>query len=69
MMELKRIKQDNDESVEDYTRRFRNILRIATRGNALHDDYQVVYYIEGLEPMIGYNIKRNNPANLNDAVN
>jgi hypothetical protein len=31
MTELRGIKQNN-ESVENYTRRFRNILRIATRG-------------------------------------
>jgi hypothetical protein len=68
MIELGKIRQNNDESVKDYTRRFRNILRIATRGNALHDDYQVDFYIRGLEPTVGYNVRRQNPANLNDAV-
>jgi hypothetical protein len=69
MTELRRIKQNN-ESVEDYTRRFRNILRIATRGQPLQqNEYQVDFYIEGLEPTIGYNVRRQNPANLNDAVN
>jgi hypothetical protein len=68
MIELRRIKQNN-ESVEDYTRRFRNILRIATRGQLLQNEYQVDFYIEGLEPTIGYNVRRQNPANLNDAVN
>jgi hypothetical protein len=68
MIELRRIKQNN-ESVEDYTRRFRNILRIATRGQPLQNEYQVDFYIERLEPTIGYNVRRQNPANLNDAVN
>ncbi|CAB4439831.1 unnamed protein product [Rhizophagus irregularis] len=45
MIELTRIKQEINESVEEYTRRFRSILRIATRGQALHDMYQVNYFI------------------------
>jgi hypothetical protein len=54
MTELTRIKQKTNESVEEYTRRFRSILRIVTRGQALHDLYQVNYFIQGLEPMLGY---------------
>ncbi|EXX63379.1 hypothetical protein RIR_jg22413.t1 [Rhizophagus irregularis DAOM 181602=DAOM 197198] len=34
MLELTRIKQGTNESDEEYTRRFRSILRIATRGHA-----------------------------------
>jgi hypothetical protein len=68
MIKLRKIRQNN-ESVEDYTRRFRNILRIATRGQPLPNNYQVDFYIEGLEPTIGYNVRRQNPGNLNDAVN
>ncbi|GBC43016.2 hypothetical protein GLOIN_2v1847961 [Rhizophagus irregularis DAOM 181602=DAOM 197198] len=69
MMELTRIKQEKNESVEEYTRRFRSILRIATRGQALHDMYQVNYYIQGLEPTLGYQVRRSSPTNLNDAIN
>jgi hypothetical protein len=67
MLKLGEIRQDNG-NVEDYTRRFRNTLRIATRGQPLPNDYQVDFYIRGLEPTIGYNVRRQNPANLNDAV-
>ncbi|PKY63476.1 hypothetical protein RhiirA4_492548, partial [Rhizophagus irregularis] len=45
------------------------VLRIATRGHALADEYQVDFYIEGLEATIGYQVRRQNPANLNDAIN
>ncbi|EXX50362.1 hypothetical protein RirG_271580 [Rhizophagus irregularis DAOM 197198w] len=69
MIELTRIKQEKNESVEEYTRRFRSILRIATRGQVLHEMYQVNYYIQGLEPTLGYQIRRSNPANLNDGIN
>jgi hypothetical protein len=67
MLELGEIRQGN-KNVEGYTRRFRNTLRIATRGQPLPNDYQVDFYIKGLEPTIGYNVKRQNPGNLNDAV-
>ncbi|EXX66069.1 hypothetical protein RirG_127360 [Rhizophagus irregularis DAOM 197198w] len=69
MLELTRIKQRTNESVEEYTRRFRSILRVATRGHALDDLYQVNYFIQGLDAMLGYHVRRNNPTNLNDAVN
>ncbi|GET50524.1 ribonuclease H-like domain-containing protein [Rhizophagus irregularis DAOM 181602=DAOM 197198] len=69
MLELARIKQGTNESVEEYTRRFRSILRIATRGHALDDLYQVNYFIQGLDAMLGYHVRRSNLTNLNDAVN
>ncbi|CAB4486085.1 unnamed protein product [Rhizophagus irregularis] len=68
MLELRKTRQEVDESVEEYTRRFRQILRIATRGHALADEYQVDFYIEGLEPTIGYQVRRQNPGNLNGAI-
>ncbi|GET53753.1 hypothetical protein GLOIN_2v1846315 [Rhizophagus irregularis DAOM 181602=DAOM 197198] len=68
MLELRKTRQETSESVEEYTRRFRQILRIATRGHALADEYQVDFYIEGLEPTIGYQVRRQNPANLNGAI-
>ncbi|GET66999.1 hypothetical protein GLOIN_2v1530534 [Rhizophagus irregularis DAOM 181602=DAOM 197198] len=69
MLELTRIKQGTNESVEEYTRRFRSILRVATRGHALDDLYQVNYFIQGLDAMLGYHVRRSNLTNLNDAVN
>ncbi|EXX68297.1 hypothetical protein RirG_106500 [Rhizophagus irregularis DAOM 197198w] len=53
MLELRKTKQGINESVEDYTRRFRQVLRVATRGHALADEYQVDFYIEGLEATVG----------------
>ncbi|EXX55601.1 hypothetical protein RirG_223980 [Rhizophagus irregularis DAOM 197198w] len=69
MLELKKITQGVNENVEAYTIRFRQILRIATRGHALDEELQVDNYIEGLTPVLGYQVRRQNPANLNDAVN
>ncbi|CAB4416254.1 unnamed protein product [Rhizophagus irregularis] len=69
MLELRKTKQEINENVEDYTRRFRQVLRIATRGHALADEYQVDFYIEGLEATIGYQVRRQNPGSLNDAIN
>ncbi|CAB5345814.1 unnamed protein product [Rhizophagus irregularis] len=69
MLELRKITQGVNENVEAYTIRFRQILRIATRGHALDDELQVDNYIEGLTPELGYQVRRQNPANLNDAVN
>ncbi|EXX53477.1 hypothetical protein RirG_243510 [Rhizophagus irregularis DAOM 197198w] len=69
MLELRKTKQGINESVEDYTRRFRQVLRVATRGQALADEYQVDFYIEGLEATVGYQVRRQNPGNLNDAIN
>ncbi|GBC25854.2 ribonuclease H-like domain-containing protein [Rhizophagus irregularis DAOM 181602=DAOM 197198] len=69
MLELRKTKQGINENVDDYTRRFRQVLRLATRGHALADEYQVDFYIEGLEATVGYQVRRQNPANLNDAIN
>ncbi|EXX54197.1 hypothetical protein RirG_236830 [Rhizophagus irregularis DAOM 197198w] len=69
MLELRKTKQGINESVEDYTRRFRQVLRIATRSHALADEYQVDFYIEGLEATVGYQVRKQNPGNLNDAIN
>ncbi|RIA79572.1 hypothetical protein C1645_840385 [Glomus cerebriforme] len=57
-----------NESIEGYTRRFRAVLRIATRGHALENLYQVNYFIQGLESVLGYQVRKTNPANLNNAI-
>ncbi|RGB27667.1 hypothetical protein C1646_768832 [Rhizophagus diaphanus] len=41
----------------------------STREHALGNELQVDFYIEGLEPTIGYNVRRQNPADLNEAIN
>ncbi|CAB4478935.1 unnamed protein product [Rhizophagus irregularis] len=69
MLELRKTKQGINESVDDYTGRFRRVLRVATRGHALADKYQVDFYIEGLEATVGYQVRRQNPGNLSDAIN
>ncbi|CAB4433861.1 unnamed protein product [Rhizophagus irregularis] len=68
MVELAGMRQGINESVEEYTRRFRAVLRIATRGQVLHDVYQVNYFIQGLEPVLGYQVRRSNPATLDEAI-
>jgi hypothetical protein len=39
------------------------------RGHALDNEYQIDFYIEGLEPTLGYQVRRQNPADLNAAIN
>src|SRR6185369_15529369 len=58
MSELRQIRQGKNENVEDYTRRFRQLLRVATRGHALPDEHQVDLYIEGLEINLGYQVRK-----------
>src|ERR1043165_7004895 len=49
MDELHRIRQNVGETVEEYARRFRKTLRIATRNNALGPISQVNFFINGLK--------------------
>ena len=69
MQELMKTEQGINESVESYTQRFRQTLRIAARGHALDDEYQVNFFIEGLQPKLSYEVGRQQPGNLNGAVN
>ncbi|GES76172.1 ribonuclease H-like domain-containing protein [Rhizophagus clarus] len=68
MLELRRMKQGINEGIGEYVRRFRNLLKIATRGHAWDDAIQVDSFIEGLEPTIEYNVRMWNPGNLNEAI-
>ncbi|GES76231.1 enzymatic polyprotein, putative [Rhizophagus clarus] len=68
ILELRRMKQGINEGIGEYARRFRNLLRIATRGHAWDDAIQVDSFIEGLEPTIRYNVRIQNPGNLNKAI-
>ena len=56
------------ESIEDYAKRFRKILRKVNYTNALADGVRVNYFIKGLNPMYITQVMSANPANLNDAV-
>ena len=50
--ELQNIKQKENESVEDYSRRFKKLLNRATQGDNLAERYQINYYINGLKPIL-----------------
>ncbi|GBC49993.2 retroviral-like aspartic protease 1 [Rhizophagus irregularis DAOM 181602=DAOM 197198] len=50
--ELQNIKQGDNESVENYSRRFKKLLNKATQGEALAARYQINYYINGLKPFL-----------------
>ncbi|RGB29540.1 hypothetical protein C1646_766470 [Rhizophagus diaphanus] len=52
-MKNARIEENSTGNKRKYTQRFRQILRLATRGHALDDELQVDFYIEGLEPELG----------------
>ncbi len=67
-VELTNIKQEMGESIEDYAKRFRKILRKVNYTNALADGVRVNYFIKGLNPMYITQVMSANPANLNDAV-
>ena len=69
IIELQNIKQNKGESVEDYTKRFKKILRIATRQNNLQEIFKVNFFIQGLEPEIQLQTRLDGPQNLQDAIN
>ncbi|GBC11803.1 activity-regulated cytoskeleton-associated protein [Rhizophagus irregularis DAOM 181602=DAOM 197198] len=50
--ELQNIKQGDNESVENYSRRFKKLLNKATQGEALAARYQINYYINGLKSFL-----------------
>ena len=69
IIELQNIKQNKGESVEDYTKRFKKILRIATRQNNLQEIFKVNFFVQGLEPEIQLQTRLDGPQNLQDAIN
>ncbi|CAG8767577.1 17466_t:CDS:2, partial [Rhizophagus irregularis] len=50
--ELQNIKQGDNESVENYSQRFKKLLNKATQGEALAARYQINYYINGLKSFL-----------------
>jgi hypothetical protein len=68
LKELQSIKQGETELVEDYSRRFRKLMRKATQGQALAAHYQVNFFIHGLKSILVGQVVLANPANLNAAI-
>ncbi|CAB4414668.1 unnamed protein product [Rhizophagus irregularis] len=66
--ELQGIKQKEGESVEDYSRRFRKVLNKATHENALANQYEVNYFINGLSPIYVSQVVLSAPADLATAI-
>src|ERR1044071_8097972 len=57
------------ESIEDYAKRFKKIMRKVNYTNALADGVQVNYFIRGLNPVYTTLVLASSPANLNAAIN
>ena len=57
-----------NESIEDYAKRFKKIMRKVNYTNVLVDGVQVNFFIRGLNPMYITQVLATNPANLNAAV-
>jgi hypothetical protein len=68
MRELQNIKQKDGESVEEYARRFRKVLKRVTHTDALANVYQVNYFINGLLPALIGQTMLGNHANLDEAI-
>ena len=67
-VELTNIKQGIEESIEDYAKRFKKIMRKVNYTNALAAGVQVNYFIKGLNPLYITQVMMTAPANLNAAV-
>ena len=67
-VELTNIKQKMGESIEDYARRFKNILRKVNYTNALTAGTQVNSFIKGMNPVYITQVMMMAPANLNAAI-
>ena len=68
MQELLQLKQLPTETVEDYTRKFRKLLRKATHGQALADAQQTQFYVNGLQAWLQPDVRVTTPGTVNDAV-
>src|SRR5437870_10289602 len=66
--ELTNIKQGIGENIEDYSRRFKKIMRKVKHLNPLADGVQVNYFNKRLNPLYIVQIMMTAPANLNVAV-
>ena len=70
LRELRNIRQQDGESIEEYANRFRKLLRKATNDtpNNIPDIQQVDNFIEGLKPFYVYQVRLNEPATLAAAI-
>src|SRR6266480_2077892 len=67
-LELTSIKQGLGESIEDYAKRFKKIMRKVNYVNALAEGVKVNYFIKGLNPLYITQVMMTVPADLNTAV-
>ena len=66
--ELGKIRQEENENIEDYVKRFEEEIGVIPVENALQSEVQVDQFVEGLIPMLKYKVKRGNPVTLDEAI-
>ena len=66
--ELMTIRQTSEENVDEYSRRFRKLLRKVNTQNLVPDALQVRMFLYGLDPLLTPLVSTDNPANLNAAI-
>jgi hypothetical protein len=66
--QLNSIQQSKGETVEEYARKFRKLLRKATEANAMEDRVQVFYFVKGLKGSLGPKVEVFEPADLAEAI-
>src|SRR5581483_9747888 len=66
--ELMTIRQTSEENVDEYSRRFRKLLRKVNTQNLVPDTLQVRMFLYGLDPLLTPLVSTDNPANLNAAI-
>ena len=67
--ELQHMKQKDNESVESYSIRYKQIARIANRGANIPEEFKVNYFVNGLKKELRKQVSLHEPATLNDAIN
>jgi hypothetical protein len=66
--ELMTIRQTTEEKVDEYSQRFRRLLRKVNSHNLVPDALQVRMYLYGLNPLLTPLVSTSNPANINAAI-
>src|ERR1051325_479837 len=62
------MRQTSEENVDEYSRRFRKLLRKVNTQNLVPDALQVRMFLYGLSPLLTPLVSTDNPANLNAAM-
>src|ERR1051325_5833841 len=62
------MRQTSEENVDEYSSRFRKLLRKVNTQNLVPDALQVQMFLYGLDPLLTPLVSTNNPANLNAAI-